>query len=86
MFRSTRRTLLRPLVALSVVLAAIATQPTEAHAVDFCGFYCAGLGCPANRFTTCQSEFGGTCGIMAVCAEYDEFCGFTKVRCYGDVE
>ena len=43
MFRSTRRTLLRPLVALSVVLAAIATQPTEAHAVDFCGFYCAGL-------------------------------------------
>lgn len=85
MRRVLRSPIFRPLVALLVVGAAL-TQPKEAHAVGFCGFYCGGLGCPTDRWSTCQTLFGGTCGIAAVCVEYDEFCGFTKVKCYGDVE
>lgn len=56
----------RPLLCLLVVLAALITQPRDVPAQGNCNNWCH-YGCPGDPHTFCQTLGGPGCGLYATC-------------------
>ena len=78
-----RSILFRPAVAFALAMAVLVSQPKDANAFYLCGIICT-IGCPANPWSLCQNTYGGSCGIAAQCAPFNDVCagGFDAVMCY----
>jgi hypothetical protein len=88
-----KNSIVRPLVALAIVLAALVGQPKDATASSTCGIVCIGI-CPGThgeRADKCQQNFGGTCGLGSSCLSSGQslgYCAFFEqaIQCHGGAD